>query len=75
MREVSPETVGWTLRALGLHTTPITGGKKGLSLLNDVREKIHELAAAYGVRTLREHPANPNCPLCQALALAPNGKA
>jgi len=75
MREVSPETVGWTLRALGFHTGFVPGGNKGLSLSNDVRVKIHELAAAYGVRTLREHPANPNCPLCQALALAPNGKA
>ena len=72
MREVSPETVGWTLRALGLHTGFITGGKKGLSLSNDVREKIHNLAAAYGVRTLRELPANPECPLCQALALPQN---
>ena len=72
MREVSPETVGWTLRALGLHTGFITGGKKGLSLLNDVREKIHDLAAAYGVRTLRELPAKPDCPLCKALALPQN---
>ncbi len=65
MREVSPETVGWTLRALGLHTGFITGGKKGLSLPNDVREKIHNLAAAYGVRTLRELPEKPGCPHCE----------
>jgi hypothetical protein len=43
-----------------------------LLLSNEVREKIHELAAAYGVRSLRELPANPNCPLCQALALPQN---
>ncbi len=75
MLEVSPETVGWTLRALGLHTGFITGGKKGLLLLNDVCEKIHDLAAAYGVRTLRELPAKTDCPLCKALALPQNAKA
>ena len=69
MLQVSPETVGWTLRALGLHTGFITGGKKGLFLINDVRENIHDLAAAYGVRTLRKLPAKTNCPLCAALAL------
>ena len=72
MLEVSPETVGWTLRALGLHTGFITGGKKGLSLPNDVRKKVHDLAAAYGVRSLRELPANPKCPLCEALARPQN---
>lgn len=72
MREVSPETVGWALRALGLHTRFITGGRKGLLLLNDVREEIHDLAAAYGVRTLREPPEKMKCPRCQALALSQN---
>jgi hypothetical protein len=67
MLQVSPENVGWTLRALGLHTRFMTGGKKGLLLLEDVREKIHDLAAAYGVRTLRALPAKPDCSLCQAL--------
>jgi hypothetical protein len=75
MLEVSPETVGWTLRALGLHTTFMTGGKKGLSIFHDEREKIHNLAAAYGVRTLRELPAKPDCPLCRGLALRHNAKA
>ena len=72
MLEVSPEAVGWILRALGLHTGFITGGKKGLSLPNDVCERIHKLAAAYGVRTLRELPAKPDCPLCQAMLGAQN---
>jgi hypothetical protein len=67
--EVSPERIGWTLRALGLHTNFIPGGRKGLVLLNDVRKKIHDLAAAYGVRTLRELPVKVDCPLCAALAL------
>jgi hypothetical protein len=72
MLQVSPETVGWTLRALGLHTGFITGGKKGLSLLSDVCEKIHNLAATYEVRALREPPENLACPLCKALALPQN---
>jgi hypothetical protein len=66
--EVSPENIGWTLRALGLHTDFIPGGRKGLVLSNDVRKKIHDLAAAYGVRTLRELPAKIDCQLCAALA-------
>jgi hypothetical protein len=68
MLEVSPENIAWTLRALGLHTDFIPGGRKGLILLNDVRKKIHDLAAAYGVRALRELPAKIDCPLCAALA-------
>ena len=69
MLEVSPENIGWTLRALGLHTDFIPGGRKGLVLLDGVRKKTHDLAAAYGVRTLRELPAKIECPLCAALAL------
>jgi len=69
MLEVSPEEIGWTLRALGLHTDFIPRGRKGLELLNDVRKKIHDLAAAYGVRTLRELPAKIDCQLCAALGL------
>jgi len=72
MREVSPETVGWTLRSMGFHTEPITGGNKGLSLPNEVCEKIHNLAADYGVRTLREPPEKLKCPRCKALALPQN---
>ena len=66
--EVSPEHIGWTLRALSLHTDFLPGGRKGLILLNDVRKKIHDLAAAYGVRALRELPAKMDCSLCVALA-------
>jgi hypothetical protein len=69
MLEVSPENIGWTLRALGLHTDFIPGGRKGLVLVDGVRKKIHDLAATYGVRTLRELPAKIDCPLCAALAL------
>ena len=67
--EVSPEKAGWILRALGLRTDFIPGGRKGLALSADVRKEIHELALAYGVRTLRELPEKINCPLCAALSL------
>ena len=68
--EVSPEEIGWALRRLGLHTSFISGGRKGVVLLTEVRQKIHDLAAAYGVHTLRELPAKIDCPLCAALALS-----
>ncbi|MGD0955205.1 MAG: hypothetical protein ABR953_00065 [Candidatus Acidiferrales bacterium] len=68
-REVSPENIGWTLRALGLRTDFIPGGRKGLVLSNEVRERIHKLAAAYGARTLREPRAKFECSLCAATEL------
>lgn len=67
--EVSPEVIGWALRGLGLHTDFMPGGRKGLVLLDDVRKKIHELAAGYGVRTLRELPAKIACSFCAAMAV------
>ncbi|MFZ0637560.1 MAG: hypothetical protein WA755_14565 [Candidatus Acidiferrales bacterium] len=69
--EVSPEKVGWKLRALGLHTESVTGGRKGIALHSETRAMIHRLAAAYGVRTLREHPVN-NCPHCAELEMPRN---
>ena len=67
--EVSPEKVGWVLRALGLHTDFLPGGRKGLLLSQEVREKIHKLAAAHGVCTLRERSPAIECTLCAALVL------
>jgi hypothetical protein len=67
--EVSPENTGWTLRALGLHTNFISGGRKGLVLTNELREKIHDLAAGYGVQTLRAPSAKIECAWCAALKL------
>jgi len=67
--ELSPEKVGWILRALNLHTEFLPGGRKGLALSNAVRKEIHELALAYGVRTLRELPEKIECLHCAALSL------
>lgn len=67
--DVSPEKMGWVLRGLGLHTDFMPGGRKAVVLTNEVRKKIHQLAAAYGVRSLRELPVKIECPLCSALEL------
>ena len=67
--QLSPEKVGWLLRALELWTDFIPGGRKGLVLSNAVRKKIHDLALAYGVRTLRELPEKIRCSLCTELSL------
>ena len=67
--EVSPENIGWQLRTLGLHTDFMPGGRKGIILSEDMRKMIHNLGAAYGVRTLRVVPKKIECPLCAALAV------
>ena len=67
--DVSPEKMGWVLRGLGLHTDFMPGGRKALVLTNGVREKIHQLAAVYGVRSLRALPAKIECRLCAKLEL------
>lgn len=65
-QQVSPEQVGWRLRAVGLHTAFLSGGRKGLVLAEATRATIHKLAAAYGVRTLRSEIGNRNCRHCPA---------
>lgn len=65
--EVSPETVGWILRNVGLRTHFIFAGRKGLSLINGVGERIHQLAYAHEVRSLRGLSLETGCPLCAAL--------
>jgi len=72
--DVSPEKIGWVLRSLGLRTDFVLAGRKGLVLSNEGREKVHQLAAGYGVRTLRELPEKISCSLCAGLVpqLKPN---
>ncbi|HEX4001794.1 MAG TPA: hypothetical protein VHX36_04050 [Candidatus Acidoferrales bacterium] len=67
--EASPEDIGWGLRGLGLHTDFLPGGRKCVVLSKDVREEIHNLAAAHGVRSLHALPDEIRCPLCAALAI------
>jgi hypothetical protein len=66
-QEVSPETVGWKLRGLGLRTDYITGGRKGLQLPSEIRVMIHNLAEAYGVRTLQQGGFSASCSACTDL--------
>jgi hypothetical protein len=67
--QVSPETVGWKLRALGLRTEFIAGGRKGLALLDETRAGIHMLAAAYGVRTVQLGVIEGLCRQCSKLVI------
>ena len=73
--EVSAETVGRKLRALDFRTDFIAGGRKGLTLLEETRKKIHALAADYGVRMLRAGPTEGLCGWCMELAAALPGGA
>jgi hypothetical protein len=51
--KTTPEKVGWKLRALGLRTESIGGAGKGLRLTESIRAKIHDLAKAFKIPTLR----------------------
>jgi hypothetical protein len=74
--EVSPETVGWKLKALGLPSEIIAGGRMGLRLLAETRARIHTLASTYRVRTLRIGVIKGLCELCDSLpALPPESNA
>jgi len=63
-RETTPESVGWKLRALDLHTEPIGGAGNGLQLIEAVRARVHSLAKAYRVPSLRQ-AAQGECPHCK----------
>lgn len=68
-QEISPEIVGWKLRALGLRTEFISGGRKGLAFHPEIRATIHRLAAAFGVRSLQQGAVGNRCPDCTALEM------
>ena len=63
-RQTTPEALGWKLRALDLRTVPIDGAGKGLRLTEAVRARIHSLAQAYRVPSLRQ-AAQLGCPHCK----------
>lgn len=64
-QETTPESVGWKLRALDLRTVPIDGAGNGLWLTEAVRARIHSLARAYRVPSLRQ-AAQEECGHCNA---------
>jgi hypothetical protein len=61
-RKTTPESVGWKLRTLGLRTEPLNGAGKGLRLTEAIRAKVHSLAKAYKVPSLRQ-AAQAECPI------------
>jgi hypothetical protein len=65
--QISPEIVGWKLRALGLRTENATGGRKQLIMNDHTRRLIHKLATAYGVPTLLDRPMSVGCKYCREL--------
>jgi hypothetical protein len=70
--EVSPEQVGWRLKALGFHTESIGSAGKGLHLDPAVRTRIHRLARNFEVRSLQAGP-RPQCAYCVAIERSDSG--
>ncbi len=65
-RRTTPESVGRRLRSLGLRTEPIDGEGKGLRLTEADRARIHSLARAYRVPSMRSG-IDPECAHCKAV--------
>ena len=62
--KTTPEKIGWKLRALGLRTESIGSSGKGLRFTEAVRARIHTLAKAHGVPSLRQ-AAQSECAHCK----------
>jgi hypothetical protein len=71
---LSPEMVGWELKGLGFRTEPVGSAGKGLRLLEDMRARIHKLAHAYGVWSVRGGPMG-LCRHCEAFDEHHKGEA
>jgi hypothetical protein len=61
--ELSPRQTGGRLKRLGLLTTRLNSGGRGIYLLSGQCARIHELGRAFGVAALRE--GLPGCPYCK----------
>ena len=62
--KLSPRQVGGRLKRIGIQTTRLDSGGRGVYLLNGQCARIHELGRAFGVATLRE--GLPGCRYCQS---------
>jgi len=62
-RRTTPESVGWTLRSVGLRTSPIGAKGNGLRLTEEVKARVHKLSYEYGVPSL-EGTVKANCEHC-----------
>jgi hypothetical protein len=61
---LSPKEVGHKLKLLGLNTTRLDGGGRGLKLTRAVCARIHQLAKDYGVPAALDKGL-PGCPDCK----------
>jgi hypothetical protein len=66
-QQITPESVGRKLKALGLRTQPIGSAGKGLRFTNAVRARAHALAREYRIPTLAQ-TAKKGCHYCDASA-------
>jgi hypothetical protein len=61
---LQPRAVGSILRTLGFPTQRLGSTSRGITLLNSVKQRIHELASARGILTGYSHP---DCDMCLRL--------
>ena len=62
---LSPKEVGNKLKLLGLHTTRLDAGGRGLKLTRGVCARIHQLARDFGVPAIEK--GLPGCPDCKQI--------
>jgi hypothetical protein len=65
--ELSPREVGGKLKTLGFRTTRLDSSGRGLYILGETCNRIHELGTLYGVPSLKERL--PGCAHCQELGV------
>ena len=65
-QRTTPESVGWKLRALGLQRESISGTGNGLRFTNEMRARIHELAWADDILSVRRG-GKQGCRHCEEL--------
>ena len=61
--KISPKQAGGSLKKLGILTTRLDSGGRGIYLLGGQCARIHELGRAFGVASLRQ--GLPGCAYCQ----------
>lgn len=61
--KISPKQAGGSLKKLGIQTTRLDSGGRGIYLLGGQCARIHELGRAFGVASLRQ--GLPGCAYCQ----------
>jgi hypothetical protein len=59
--QLDPRAVGNYLRASGLFTQRLGRAGRGIRFMNEIRQKIHQLARAYDVRSAQ---GDPRCEFC-----------